>query len=193
MLSLVVSLCLVLLDDFHFLSEANFYPRLYTTCSVGHFVLQTSLVFPNKSTLQSNSLKSWHSSVSCPWSLWNLQYFSLFLASRLLFMGLGHLKAGSFFTYIKIWIEGITNGVKFANLPLLLFYGLYVNFPSFLHFGGSSFSFSLLRLFVIPLEAKTSSAFMYFCALNNKLAMVASGFFVIENRKSSDLILLGRL
>ena len=44
-------------------------------------------------------------------------------------------------------------------------------------------------LFMIPLEAKTSSAFMYYYALNNRLAMVAGKFFVIHNKKSSDLSL----
>lgn len=62
-----------------------------------------------------------------------------------------------------------------------------MNFPSFLRFGWFSLSFALLGLSVIPLDAKTFFAFMYFCALNNKLVKVAGGFFVIENRKSSDL------
>ena len=119
--------------------------RLFGTYNVVHFALQSSLVFLVESNFRSDSSNNDTRPYYAHDPYGNGNTYSYF--SPLDYIGLDHLRMGSFFTYIKILLGGITNGVNFRKCPMLSFGRLCASLPSFydlddLHFPFPSLTFS---------------------------------------------------
>ena len=69
------------------------------------------LNFPYLIRFSIRCFKLYHSSVSCPWSLWKQQYLLLLRLLGSLFIFSGHFKDGSSLICISTWSSGAFKGV----------------------------------------------------------------------------------